>query len=325
MYSKVGTRPEKKQEFSSSGRRKAVRHDLKLMWYYFAPNCWIDKVQIYELEKKSCMKLHSVLSVILLLVVLVAPSSPGANDPATLRWAAVTARNEQLKGTLDWFFGGKSQRGWHLYEPMVSHFLGVTENSSGEQLAQALAQWQQSHGLPVSGILDQTTWMKMVEQWQSRRSNDRTIPAAEKLVTVSADEFFDPERPAELRQVERETYTAYRRMAAAAVKDLGAEVKTGEYLKIISAFRSPAYQQKLRAQSPNSGRAGLAINSPHFTGRALDLYVGGEPVSTKDANRALQTNTKVYRWLVKNAEKFGFIPYFYEPWHWEYHPTAASQ
>jgi LAS superfamily LD-carboxypeptidase LdcB len=74
----------------------------------------------------------------------------------------------------------------------------------------------------------------------------------------------------------------------------------------------------LRRQSPQSGRAGLAVNSPHFSGRALDLYVGGEPVSTRDDNRALQTKTPVYRWLVKNAARFGFQPYFYEPWHWEY-------
>jgi LAS superfamily LD-carboxypeptidase LdcB len=60
------------------------------------------------------------------------------------------------------------------------------------------------------------------------------------------------------------------------------------------------------------------MNSPHFTGRALDIYVGGEPVSTKDDNRAIQTQTKAYRWLVKNAAHFGFRPYFYEPWHWEY-------
>ena len=232
--------------------------------------------------------------------------------------------NAALRENLNWVFGGRTQRGWQLYEPLIAHHLRFDGNTDSPEFVSALLRWQQAANLSATGILDQTTWMKMVEQWQTRRSKDRTIPAAEKLVTVSADEFYDPERPAELRQVERETYTAYQRMAAAAAKDLGAEVKTGEYLKIISAFRSPAYQQKLRVQSPHSGRAGLAVNSPHFTGRALDLYVGGEPVSTKDANRALQTNTKVYRWLVKNAGKFGFIPYFYEPWHWEYNPTAAS-
>ena len=60
------------------------------------------------------------------------------------------------------------------------------------------------------------------------------------------------------------------------------------------------------------------MNSPHFTGRAIDLYVGGEPVDTRDPNRALQVETPVYQWLVRNAERFGFRPYCYEPWHWEY-------
>src|SRR3712207_4785519 len=110
------------------------------------------------------------------------------------------------------------------------------------------------------------------------------------------------------------------RLATAADGQLAPAEK---YLKIISAFRSRAYQENLRRQSPNSGRAGLAVNSPHFTGRALDIYVGGEPVETKDANRNLQVQTKAYRWLVKNADRFGFKPYYYEPWHWEYVGTPA--
>jgi LAS superfamily LD-carboxypeptidase LdcB len=91
-----------------------------------------------------------------------------------------------------------------------------------------------------------------------------------------------------------------------------------KFLKIISSYRSREYQEKLRRESPNSGTAGLAVNSPHFTGRALDVYVGGDPVDTRDSNRAIQVETRVYRWLVKNAERFGFRPYCYEPWHWEY-------
>jgi LAS superfamily LD-carboxypeptidase LdcB len=93
---------------------------------------------------------------------------------------------------------------------------------------------------------------------------------------------------------------------------------TEKFLKILSAFRSREYQDQLRRQSPGAGSAGLAVNSPHFTGRALDLYVGGDPVDTKDSNRAIQVKTPVYQWLVRNAERFGFRPYFYEPWHWEY-------
>ena len=103
-----------------------------------------------------------------------------------------------------------------------------------------------------------------------------------------------------------------------------AHTATGEllpsekYFKVISAFRSREYQDELRRKSPYAGSAGLAVNSPHFTGRALDLYVGGDPVDTRDANRAIQVKTPAYRWLVRNAERFGFRPYFYEPWHWEY-------
>ena len=85
----------------------------------------------------------------------------------------------------------------------------------------------------------------------------------------------------------------------------GNELAPGEkYLKIISAYRSREYQDKLRGDWPNSGTAGLAVNSPHFTGRALDLYVGGEPVDTRDSNREMQVETRVYQWLVKNAERF---------------------
>jgi zinc D-Ala-D-Ala carboxypeptidase len=124
-----------------------------------------------------------------------------------------------------------------------------------------------------------------------------------------------------LRCVEWQAYAAYKKLVAAASTELALDRASSEkWLKIISAFRSPAYQAQLRQQSPRSGRAGLAVNSPHFTGRALDVYVGGDPVSTDDRNRAIQINTRVYQWLVKNAEQFGFYPYFYEPWHWEYCP-----
>jgi zinc D-Ala-D-Ala carboxypeptidase len=224
----------------------------------------------------------------------------------------------------------KPQSSWQLYELLILNTIRV-DNLSNKNFVATLKQWQQSADLPATGILDHASWLKMVEQWQIRRSKDRTIPPPEKLVTVAASEFYDPERPVDLRMVERETYAAYQRMIAAAAKELqlpldadGKIAAAEKSLKIISAFRSPEYQKKLRQLSPNSGRAALAVNSPHFTGRALDLFVGGDPVSTKDANRAIQVNTKAYRWLVKNAEKFGFIPYFYEPWHWEYNPQAVK-
>jgi len=237
------------------------------------------------------------------------------------------AANLALSNESVWTFGAKEQHGWYLYVPLISRLLGTAEAPATKGFALALAQWQQTAGLNPTGVLDEDTLNAMVVKWQAARIKNREVAATEQLLTVSAAEFYDPERLEELRQVEKSTYAAYQRMLAAAIKEpslhlahnsdgkLGSSEK---YLKIISAFRSREYQEKLRRQSPNAGRAGLAVNSPHFTGRALDLYVGGDPVDTKDANRALQVQTPVYQWLVRNAERFGFRPYFYEPWHWEY-------
>lgn len=236
-------------------------------------------------------------------------------------------QNLALKNNLNWAFGGKQQRGWSLYLPLINQLIGTESDAATGEFAAALARWQTDAGLAATGVLDDETLYRMVSTWQSRRLKERAYPRPDQLLTAPASDFWDASRPAELRQVEGEAYMAYKRMVAAAAKDpsLGLLVTTtGEidasekFLKIVSSFRSREYQQQLRRQSPNSGRAGLAVNSPHFTGCALDLYVGGEPVETKDTNRAIQVQTPVYKWLVKNAARFGFYPYYYEPWHWEY-------
>jgi uncharacterized protein YcbK (DUF882 family) len=255
--------------------------------------------------------------------VLIKESKSNTSSP----FAAATTQNALLRDELNWTFGGKQQHGWYLYNLLI----GKTLNSPGDPLtddfAAALAAWQKRKGINASGVLDEGALMAMVSEWQSTRLKDRSVATSDQLVTVPSSNFYDPERLEDLRRVERNTYEAYKRMVAAAIADPTlnlAHTNSGElapaekYFKIVSAFRSPAYQEQLRRASPNAGSAGLAVNSPHFTGRALDLYVGGEPVSTSDSNRALQVNTPAYKWLIKNAERFGFRPYFYEPWHWEY-------
>jgi uncharacterized protein YcbK (DUF882 family) len=237
-------------------------------------------------------------------------------------------KNIALRSEMNWAFGGKSQRGWSLYAPLISSTIGADlEEGTGASFALRLSRWQQVNGLQATGILDDKTWFQMIKRWQSSRIKDRTFPTEESLVTAPVRDFYDPTREEDLRRVERRTFLAYKRMVQAAIADstLGLlTTRDGElaaeeqYFKIISAYRSRQYQDQLRKQSPGSGRAALAVNSLHQTGKALDIYVGGEPVSTKDYNRAIQVNTRAYRWLVKNAARFGFAPYFYEPWHWEY-------
>jgi len=246
---------------------------------------------------------------------------PLSEKPAEDGFLTAAQRNAQLRTQLSWTFGGKTQKGWYLYEALINQLLDSKRESGSETFASTLAKWQEKRGLPPTGVLDADTLYAMVSVWQEERLKERPPATPEHLITAPASDFYDPTRPEELRQVERNTYAAYQRLIRAAATDgsLGLGLaSTEKYLKIVSAFRTREYQEQLRRKSPNAGRAGLAINSPHFTGRALDLYVGGEPVETNDANRRIQVETRVYQWLVKNAARFGFRPYYYEPWHWEF-------
>lgn len=244
--------------------------------------------------------------------------------------AAAAAENVRLKNSLAWTFGGRAQRGWYLYVSLIQQTVQTDADVDAPEFARAVAVWQSGRNVEPTGVVNEDTLFQMIKSWQAARLNSSQAPEPERLFSAPIVEFYDPARGADLLQVERETFAAYKKMIAAAAKDLGLKTTAdGElapeekFLKIISAYRSREHQARLRAASPNSGRAGLAVNSPHFTGQALDIYVGGDPVSTKDENRAIQVQTPAYKWLVKNAARFGFRPYYYEPWHWEYVPAAA--
>ena len=257
--------------------------------------------------------------------VLITDRAVSSTAPSLFATAAT--QNAALRNELAWTFGSKQQHGWYLYDSLIAQLLRTSADATSTDFAAALAGWQKTAGLNPNGVLDEQSLMAIVTGWQSNRLKDHTPAQPSQLMTAPSTDFFDPERLPELRQMTPETYAAYKRMVAAAIADpslklahiSNAELAPSErFLKIVSAFRSAEYQEQLRRQSPNAGSAGLATHSPHFTGRALDLYVGGDPVDTKDGNRATQVNTPVYKWLVRNAESFGFRPYFYEPWHWEY-------
>jgi D-alanyl-D-alanine carboxypeptidase len=257
-----------------------------------------------------------------------ADKATGTNKAIDAKAEVAAKQNVLLRDGLDWTFGGKPQRGWSIYESLIAHTLDVQAGAGSADFAQAVARWQKFAHLPSTGVLDRADWMQMIAGWQSHRLKGAAYPDAAQLLSIPSSELYDPNRPADMRLVARETYAAYKRLLAAAISDRSLGLKTksnGEladaekFLKVVSAFRSKEHQERLRREQPEVGRAALATNSPHFTGRALDLYVGGyDPVSTKDDNRALQTQTKAYKWLVQNAERFGFRPYFFEPWHWEY-------
>lgn len=238
--------------------------------------------------------------------------------------------NAQMRNSLRWAFGGKAQTGWDIYVPLISHTIGTDSHPDSNEFAAAVSKWQAKVRLPETGVLDTTTLETFTRYWQSRRLGRSGLSSSDALLSAPIVEFFDPTRSPDLLQLDQETFNAYKKMVAAAAKDLKSELKltpSGElapnekFLRIVSAYRSQAYQEALRRREPNAGRVALAKNSPHSTGHALDIYVGGEPVKTLDSNRRIQVQTPVYKWLVKNAHRFGFYPYFYEPWHWEYVPA----
>jgi hypothetical protein len=247
----------------------------------------------------------------------------------TTAFSPAAAENAKLRSSLQWVFGGKMQTGWDIYVPLISHTIGTDAEPDTTDFASSLSKWQEESRLSPTGILDRETLESFTKFWQSRRLGRAGLSSSDSLLSAPITEFFDPTRSPDLLQLEQETYAAYKKMLAAAVQDLNGELKltkSGDlapeekFLRIVSAYRSPAYQAALRKREPNAGRAALAKNSPHSTGHALDIYVGGEPVRTLDSNRLIQVQTPAYKWLVKNAHRFGFYPYFYEPWHWEYVP-----
>ncbi len=110
-------------------------------------------------------------------------------------------------------------------------------------------------------------------------------------------------------------------MRAAAQAELAEVAADPRLLTLVSGFRDPVEEGARCAARACDGLT-RAHCSAHRTGMAMDLYLGGaegaDPTSSDDANRLRQSRTPAYRWLVANADRFGFVPYPYEPWHWEW-------
>ena len=115
---------------------------------------------------------------------------------------------------------------------------------------------------------------------------------------------------------------AFRQMAAAARAEDPRIAVDPRSLTIFSGFRSPEADDARCAGEGNCNNRVRSTCSAHRTGLALDLYVGQapglRPDSSADADRLFMSRTPAYRWLVANADRFGFVPYPFEPWHWEW-------
>ena len=101
-------------------------------------------------------------------------------------------------------------------------------------------------------------------------------------------------------------------------------------LKAVSAWRvhrwrsRSDYEAYVRRNYPSlaEGRKWVAFDSPHETGLAVDIGVGGlwPTRNTVDAQR----RRPLHKWLVRHAAAYGWMPYTAEPWHWEFPIDTAE-
>ncbi|MBA4803186.1 MAG: D-alanyl-D-alanine carboxypeptidase family protein [Brevundimonas sp.] len=257
-----------------------------------------------------------------------------ACDADDLEWAAPALANAQSLGRLEWTPFGAAELGWEAYLPLIQHELGTGCAPGSPVFARALAGFQGRHGLPVTGWFDPATFQVFRGLWQERRpfimARVRDEPCPEPPPLNQLGYLVAEEEHADrlTRLLRRDVLDAYRRMVAAARAEVPEVAADPELLQIFSGFRDPEADAARCAQQGNCDGLRRAVCSPHRTGAAVDLYVGhlaGLGVDdTSPASRLHMSRGPVYRWLVRNAGRFGFTPYVYEPWHWEWTGVVAD-
>jgi hypothetical protein len=221
---------------------------------------------------------------------------------------------------------GRMEAGWQIYAPQIAQTIGTPCAPDSKGFAATLAGWQKVHRLPATGAINTVTLAAMKNTWQRSRPfvaafERGSCPAAvseASLAEISSREGWS----GKISKVDPHALAALRRMVAAARAEDPRLAHDRQLFAIVSAYRSPAYDAGRCAAQKNCNGVVRARCSPHRTGKALDLNLGSlpgsSPVSSNDANRLYQTRTPAYRWLVKNAGRFGFVNYVFEPWHWEW-------
>ena len=225
---------------------------------------------------------------------------------------------------------GREEIGWEIYAPLAAHEIGTPCAPDTPGFAAALAGWQQARRLAASGTMEPATLEALRLVWHARRpfvaaTRHGECPAAPDPATLA------PARPDEgysgkLVSLRPTALTAWRQMVAAARAEDPAIATDRRLLTIFSAFRGPE-DEAGRCADGGCSTPARATCSAHRTGLAVDLYLGEapglRPESSADPNRLFQTRTAAYRWLVANAARFGFAPYAFEPWHWEWTGEAT--
>ena len=242
-------------------------------------------------------------------------------------WQGQGLANAEAAYGMEWSPFGATEWGWQAYLPLIQKELHTACGPGTPIFASQLAGFQQTHGLAPTGVLDAAAFQVFRGLWQERRPFvmarvgglcPEPPPINQLGYLVAEEEHADRLT----RLLRRDVLDAYRRLVAAARAEVPEVATNPELLQIFSGFRDPEADAARCAQQGNCDGLRRAVCSPHRTGTAVDLYVGQAPGlgvdSTTPASREYMASTATYRWLVANAGRFGFVPYVYEPWHWEY-------
>ena len=242
-------------------------------------------------------------------------------------WDEAAEANTISLYALEWTPFGPAEMGWEAYAPLIQQEVGSPCDPVSPGFAEALATFQARFGLTASGRFDQATFQVLRGLWQERRPFVMArvrgeCPAPPPIADLAYLTTGEEHAERLTRLLRRDVLEAYREMAAAARAEVPDIAADPELLRIFSSFRDPEADAARCAREGNCDGLRRAACSPHRTGTAVDLYVGhlhGLAVDSTDPHsRRYMSQTPAYRWLVKNAGRFGFVPYVYEPWHWEW-------
>jgi len=248
------------------------------------------------------------------------------------QWSGQAFANAISIYSLEWAPFGAAEWGWETYLPLLQQEIRTDCAASTPDFAAALAAWQGRYALTPTGVFDQATFETLKGVLQERRpfvmarvrDECPEPPPLNQLGYLVAEEEHADRLTRLLR---RDVLDAYRRLVAAARAEVPEVARDPELLQIFSGFRDPEADAARCAAEGNCDGLRRALCSPHRTGTALDLYVGQlfdlGVDSTTPASRLHMTRGPTYRWLVANAGRFGFVPYLYEPWHWEWVGPSA--
>ncbi len=270
----------------------------------------------------------------LMVAVGGAEASESACQADAAEWAGPAYRDRGSVQTLQWAPFGASEWGWETYLPLIQQELRTDCEPGTPAFARALAEFQYAQGLPPTGWFDEATFQVFRGLWQERRpfimARVRQQPCPDPPPLYQLGYLVESEEHADrlTRLLRRDVLDAYRALVQAARAEVPEVAADPELLQIFSGFRDPEADAARCAQVGNCDGLRRAVCSPHRTGTAVDLYVGRMPGlgvdNTSPVSRLHMSKGATYRWLVKNAGRFGFTPYAFEPWHWEWiSPTGG--